>query len=204
MKVENFRSVLIKEEYFKDNSDFIKMLDEGEVDKQGRRNYIFIELKFKDNRLLVPLRTKLGSPNRLFGTIGFAVPSKNKPLAGLDYRYILIVNDEKYLEFQEQLEIPRSQQRILENNYKTIEYEAISYVKKYIACAIKNREEKEALFKESSLQNFNDELGVNEGRRLRIKELEMKNKKIKDKDKDQKIVEKEIAVESNSDIKKIK
>ena len=50
--------------------------------------------------------------------------------------------------------------------------------------------QREALYRESSLQNFDEELGVNEGRRLRGEEL--KNKKAKNKEKQ---IAKEIAVE---------
>lgn len=195
MKNNNFRSALIKQQYFINNSHYIKMLDEGDVDKQGRRNYLFIEVKYKNNRILVPLRTKLGEANRPFGVIGFKVPSKSKPLAGLDYRYSLVVNNENYIEMQEQIEIPNSQQKILENNYSVIENEVINYIEGYIACAIKKRETREPLYRESSLQNFNEELGVNEGRRLRAEELE--RKKGTSNKKNDKIIEKEVALDSN-------
>jgi hypothetical protein len=200
MENKSFRTVLIKKKYFIEKSHFVKMLDPDEVDKQVNRNYLFIEVKFKNNRLLIPLRTNLGNPNRAFGVIGFAVHSKSKPLAGLDYRYILIVNDEKYLDFQEKLKIPRSQQNSIANNYDQIEDEAIKYVQDYIPCAIKNRAEREPKYRESSLQNFNNELGVIEGRILREKELELKKLKQKyrkDKEKKSENVIEEAAIESD-------
>lgn len=190
MENKNFKSALIKEQYFIRNSNYVKMLDEFDVEKQGRRNYLFIEVKYENNRILVPLRTNLGEAKRAFGIIGFKVPSKSRPLAGLDYRYSLIVNNESDIDIQEQLNIPNSQQKILEENYDVIEKEVINYLKGYIACAIKNRVQREALYRESSLQNFDEELGVNEGRRLRGEEL--KNKKAKNKEKQ---IAKEIAVE---------
>lgn len=171
---QGFRNVLIKRDYFEENSDFIKMLDGGNVDKQKERNYLFIEVQYKNNTLLVPLRRNLGNPCRPFGVIGFAVPCASRPLAGLDYRYILIVNDSEYLDFQERLDIPRPQRYIIADNYNQIELEVIQYVEGYIAYAIKNRATREPLYRESSLQNFNKELGILEGRILRQRELEAK------------------------------
>lgn len=160
MYAEGFRSVVIDEQYFKDNRNFEKMLDPTKIDKQGRRVYIFIEVLFKNNRLLIPLRTNLGCAKRVFGIIGFSVPSKKKELAGLDYRYTLIINDDKYIKFQHQLNIPILQKEIIKKNYNQIETEIIEYVEGYIKVAKKSRERRDPKYRESALHNFHKELGI--------------------------------------------
>lgn len=174
----NFRGVFIKEEFFKEHSDFKKILDLGDTAKQSRRSYIFLEIEYKNNKLFIPLRTKLRDPVRKFGVIGFSVPSKDKPLAGLDYRHILIVNDSKYIEVPSEPRIPKSQRKIIEDNYNKIQNEAISYIEGYVRAAIKGREEKEPKYRESVLHNFHEELGVLAGKKERQEKLKSKKNNI--------------------------
>lgn len=175
MDKNTFGGLFIKEEYFKENSHFEKMLDHGDTVKQSKRKYIFLKVKYGENNLYIPLRTNLGNPIRRFGVIGFKVPSETKPLAGLDYRYILIVNENKYIEVPEGPKIPKSQMDIIDSNYRKIEKEVISYVNGYVKAAIKHRERLEPKYRESALHNFHKELGVIEGRKKREEKLKIKN-----------------------------
>lgn len=163
-RTKNINYVFIKEDYFIKNSKFTKMLDPGNEKKQSKRGYLFIELEYENNKIYVPLRNNLGPENRPFGKIGFQVPSSERPDAGLDYRYILIVNDNSFIEQVETQKIPNSQYNIIFNNYETICNEVISYIEKFVKVAIKNRIDKEALFRESSLINFTKELKIDEKR----------------------------------------
>lgn len=174
----NFRGIFIKEEFFKEHSDFKKLLDLGDTAKQSRRSYIFLEIEYKNNKLFIPLRTNLGDPVRKFGVIGFSVPSKDKPLAGLDYRHILIINDSKYIEVPSEPRIPKSQRKIIDDNYNKIQSEAISYIEGYVKTAIKGREEKEPKYRESVLHNFHEELGVLAGKKERQEKLKSKKNNI--------------------------
>ncbi len=101
----------------------------------------------------------MGQPSRPFGKIGYSVPSQSKPKAGLDYRYMMIINDMKYLRFDKP-RISNRQISIIENGYTTIEKEAIEYINSYIRVARKNRVDRTARFRESSLMNFHKELGI--------------------------------------------
>ena len=83
----------------------------------------------------------------------------NKPKAGLDYRYIMIINDTKYIRFDTP-RITNRQSSTIEHNYHIIENEAIEYIKSYIRVAQKGRVDKTARFRESSLINFHKELGI--------------------------------------------
>ena len=114
--------VFIKEQYFKDHLHFVKMLDVGNSDKQSKRKYIFLNVRYDNNNLFIPLRTSLGNPNKKFGKIGFSVPSKSRPNAGLDYRYILIINDFKYIEFPKSQKISNSQYKTISKNYVEFPY----------------------------------------------------------------------------------
>lgn len=150
------------------------MLDAGDTKKQSQRNYVFLKVEYNNNKLFIPLRTELGDPVRKFGVIGFSVPSQSKPNAGLDYRYILIINNENYIETPAQIKIPISQQKIIADNFQKITNDVISYVKGYVSAAIKELAEIKPKYKESSLLNFNEELGVLEGRKERSEKIKFK------------------------------
>lgn len=160
--IQNIECVFLKEEYFILHSQHSKMLDPGHIQKQSKRSYLYVKVKYEGNNLFIPLRKNLGKAVRAFGKIGYSVPSIEKPNAGLDYRYILIVNEEKYIEHPVTLRIPKAQYKIICDNYKTIEKEALAYVNGYVKTAIKDRVEKEAKYRESSLLNFHDELKIAE------------------------------------------
>lgn len=150
----------IREEYFKKNTDFVRMLDAGNASKQSKRTHICVLIEINDNKFYVPLRNYLGNEVRKFGRIGHAVPSKKRKDAGLDYRYTLIVNDEAYIELQTELKIPESQYRKILNEYETIIEEFKVYLNGFLKAAKKKRIEKEPLYRESSLINFKNELGL--------------------------------------------
>ena len=78
----------------------------------------------------------------------------------MDYRYALIVNDDKYIELQTQRKIPESQYRRIKTDYEKIQREFYTYLNGYIKAARKKRNEKEPLYRESSLVNFGVELGL--------------------------------------------
>lgn len=158
-KMTDIRYCYIYEKFYADNPNLVKTLDVGDPLKHNVRTHLCINVKFQNNSILIPLRKNLGNPNRKFGRIGFSVPSKSKPNAGLDYRYIMIINDSQYIRF----DVPRisnSQIKIIENNYKTIEKEAIDYIKAYVRVARKGRVSMTARFRESSLVNFHNELNI--------------------------------------------
>lgn len=150
----------IKEQYFRDHADFKKMLDTGNFVKQSKRTHLCISFIYNGNTVYVPLRNNLGLAIRPYGKIGYPVPSKKRPKAGLDYRYSLIINDNKYIEYPDIQKIPDSQADVLNNNYEIIKDEVFKYIQKYIKAAMKNRIHKEPLFRESCLINFHKELGI--------------------------------------------
>ena len=151
----------IREEYFKENSTFVKLLDAGNTDKQSKRTHLCVLIELNSNKFYVPLRNNLGDEIRKFGRIGHSVPSNKRKDAGLDYRYTLIVNDDAYIELQTEQKIPESQYRKILNEYETITEEFKVYLNGFLKAAKKKRIEKEPLYRESSLINFKNELGLN-------------------------------------------
>lgn len=149
----------IAKEYYVDKPNLEKILDIDDCTKHSARTHLCLNIKYNQNNVLIPLRKNLGAADRLFGKIGYPVPSKSKPNAGLDYRYIMIINDERYLNFDKP-RISNKQIYTIENNYDTIEKESIEYINSYIRVARKKRTKKTARFRESSLINFHKELGV--------------------------------------------
>lgn len=149
----------ILDSYYEDYPDLVKILDVDDESKHNVRTHLCLSIKYLGNTILIPLRKNLGAPIRPYGKIGFPVPSQSKPYAGLDYRYIMIVNDNKYLRYDAP-RITRRQQSIISDNYETIEKEAIDYMRSYIRAAKKNRVERTARFRESSLINFHSELQI--------------------------------------------
>ena len=76
---------------------------------------------------------------RPFGRIGFSVPSKSKPKAGLDYRYMMIIEDRKYIRFDAP-RISNKQITTIDTNYSIIEAQALEYLNSYIRVAKKKGE----------------------------------------------------------------
>lgn len=68
----------IREEYFKKNSSFVKMLDAGNTDKQSKRTHVCVLIEANNNKFYVPLRNNLGDEVRKFGRIGHSVPSQKR------------------------------------------------------------------------------------------------------------------------------
>lgn len=150
----------IKEQYFIDNSHFVKMLDPGNTAKQSQRTHLCVKVSSNGNDFYLPLRNNLGADVRKFGRIGHAVPAQGRPYAGIDYRYALIVNDLSYIEIPKQRRIPNSQYQKLITDFSTIEIEFEQYLTGFVKAAKKNRVDREALYRESSLINFLNELGL--------------------------------------------
>lgn len=161
--MSNIQYCYIKEQYYVDNPNLIKILDIGDSSKHDIRTHVCLNIKFLDNSILIPLRKNSGDANRKFGKIGFLVPSKSKPKAGLDYRYIMVINNPQYIRYDVP-KISKSQITIIDNAYNTIEKEAIEYITSYIRVANKGRVEQTARFRESSLINFHNELHILESR----------------------------------------
>lgn len=157
--MDSIQYCYISNEYYNIHDKLVKILDIDDDNKHELRTHLCLNINYNNNNILIPLRKNLGKPERKFGRIGFAVPSESKPLAGLDYRYIMIINNNDYLKFDKPL-IPLSQTNKIEDFYDTIEKEAIEYIESFIKVARKNRVDKTSRFKESSLVNFYTELDI--------------------------------------------
>lgn len=155
-----FTLCYIKRSYFEAHRDFIKVLDIGNAGKQSKRTHLCIEIELNQNAFYIPLRNNLGAEIRKFGRIGHSVPSEKRINAGLDFRYVLIVNDPTYIELQTEKKIPSSQYRRIQKDYHLIQSEFEVYLRGYKKAAKKGRIEKEPLYRESSLINFHKELGL--------------------------------------------
>jgi len=146
----------IKKEYFEEHKDYIKLLDTGHSNKQSKRAHMCILIEQDNNKYFIPLRNNLGKDIRVYGRIGHLVPSIKRPNAGLDYRYTLIINEEKYIEYPNEQRIPDSQIKIIDREMANIINEFNVYIKGFKKCVRKKRELKEPLYKESSLLNFRE------------------------------------------------
>lgn len=152
----------INEQYFIDNAHFAKMLDSGNTLKQSHRTHLCIKLTVNANTFFVPLRNNLGPDVRKFGRIGHSIPAHQRPNAGLDYRYALIVNNTNYIEIPKLQRIPNRQYQKLTEDIGTIQAEFEQYLNGFIKAALKNRIHFEPLYRESSLINFLTELGIHQ------------------------------------------
>ncbi|MBD5454456.1 MAG: hypothetical protein HDR30_09110 [Lachnospiraceae bacterium] len=155
-----FTLCYVKKSYFEEHQDFIKVLDVGNVNKQSKRTHLCIKIELDENSFYIPLRNNLGAEIRKFGRIGHSVPSEKRKNAGLDFRYVLIVNNPIYIEVQTERKIPASQYKCIQRDYNLIRAEFEIYLRGYRKAAQKNRIEKEPLYRESSLINFHKELGI--------------------------------------------
>lgn len=148
----------IKKQYFIDNSHFVKMLDPGNTAKQSHRTYLCLLISLNGLPFYIPLRNNLGDEVRVYGRIGHSIPSKGRPKAGLDFRYALIIDDNKYIEVPSARRIPSSQYDKIASDILTIESEFERYLSGFIKAAKKGRIDREPLYRESSLINFLDSL----------------------------------------------
>ncbi len=63
----------IREEYFKANASFQKMLDTGNAAKQSKRTHLCLKIESAEYKFYIPLRNNLGAEIRKYGRIGHAV-----------------------------------------------------------------------------------------------------------------------------------
>ena len=146
----------IKEQYFIDHSDFEKMLDPNNTEKQSKRTFVCVPVQLYGKTFYIPLRNSLGNPLKKYGVIGHSVPSTKRPDAGLDYRYSLLIEDSKYIEQHVSRKLPDVQYNKIQNDYQTIVSEYSVYLKGFIKACYKNRIHWEPLYRESSLINYKD------------------------------------------------
>jgi len=150
----------IRKAYFEEHPNYIKMLDPGNTEKQSKRTHLCVKITIDSNHYYIPLRNNLGDAVKKFGRIGHAVPSAKRQNAGLDYRYALVINDDKYIELQKEIKIPNSQYKCIKKDLDAIRKEFEIYLRGYIKSAKKGRNEKEPLYRESSLINFISDLDI--------------------------------------------
>ena len=158
-KMQEIKYGYIIDKYYKDHPGLIKILDIDDSTKHNIRTHLCLNIEIHKNSILVPLRKNLGAAIRPYGKIGYSVPSKSKPNAGLDYRYTMIISDKKYIQIDTP-RIPSKQIKIISSNYDTIEKEVMEYINSFITKAKKGRINRTARFRESSLINYYSELGI--------------------------------------------
>ena len=74
----------IRENYFKDNPSFQKVLDTGDTAKQSRRTHLCLLIESSGNKFFIPLRNNLGAEIRKYGRIGHAITSEKRKNGGID------------------------------------------------------------------------------------------------------------------------
>lgn len=154
----NVNYCYIQKSYFESHGNLINLLDPGDFEKQSHRLYICINIKIDGINYCIPLRNRLGNEIRKFGRIGYSVPSRTRPEAGLDFRYALVIQDAKYIIPMTEPRIPNSQTRKINNEYYNIVKEFQIYINNFKKNARKHRLEIEPLFRCSSLINYTDEI----------------------------------------------
>lgn len=169
----------LNKKYFEENSHFKNMLDENNIQKQVKRPYVYVSIKVRDNNFLLPLRSNLNHPN------GFHAPSSKSANAGIDYSHALILPESSYI--KNRTDLDREQYDYIKDNYDTIKSGFASYLKDYIRKEKKGIAHKVGKFKNSTLLNFNEELGL-------VKKLEKSNEK------DKKEIQEKIKVQDKVEI----
>lgn len=161
--------VHLNREYFEENSHFKNMLDENKVPKQVKRPYVYMKVRVEDKDFLLPLRSNLNHPN------GFHAPSSKSANAGIDYSHALILPDRSYIKNRTHLD--REQYNYIRDNYEPIKNGFGSYLKDYIRKEKQGVAHKIGKFKNSTLVNFNEELGL-----VKKQELSKENTKLQGKE----------------------
>ena len=154
--MQNFDCVFIKESFFIANKNYIEMLDYDNSNKQSHRNYIYLAFSFNDNNFFVPFRTNTPKLNK--SGIIFPLPTKTRPYACLDYRKILIINNNDYI--IKHINVPNAQLKTINANKPKIYKEVENYINGYIKAVLKNRHLTDPKYKFSTLHNFHKELNL--------------------------------------------
>ena len=153
----NYKLVFVKSEYFQNH--VLEEALKSEKKDEFNRPYAFLSIKYKNNNIFVPIRSKILAVQP-FGIIGYSIPSDERRDAGLDYRKLLIINDLEYIEFPSYEKIPNSQKKIIDKDISTIQAQVVDYIKGYEKSFNKNRTKKDGKYKFSTLCNYHKELGL--------------------------------------------
>lgn len=146
------------EQKFSDPDQILDKL-KSKNDREARA-YVLLRIFFEGNTYLVPLKKDIsGNPPQWADKISYPVPNTKKTNAGLDFRKMLIVNDESFYRIDE-ARISSSQKKIIQDNFEEIKGRAIAYIKDFKKAAARDRNKKTPLYKLSALNNFLDELGI--------------------------------------------
>ncbi|AJI09090.1 hypothetical protein [Bacillus cereus] len=165
--------VHLDRKYFEENSHFKNMLDENNVPKQIKRPYVYVKVRVEDKDFLLPLRSNLNHPN------GFHAPSSKSANAGIDYSHALILPNRSYIKNRTHLD--REQYNYIRDNYETIKTGFGSYLKDYIRKEKQGVAYKIGKFKNSTLLNFNEELGLVKEQKHSNEELQKTEESKEDK-----------------------
>lgn len=154
--MQNFDCVFIEKDFFLTNKHYVEMLDFSDSNKQSHRSYIYLAFSFNDNNFFVPFRSN--PPKCNINGITFPLPTNTRPYACLDYRKILIINNNRYI--KKHTNIPNAQLNIINTNKPKIYKEVESYINGYIKAVNKNRHLIDPKYKFSTLHNFHKELNL--------------------------------------------
>ena len=144
---------MIKPSYFTDHFYLQEVL------KKNSRLYLGLILEVNDNKCFIPLRSQINIQPKL-RKAGFHLPTENRPYAGLDYRKLLIINDESYVEVQKKVKIPNVQKEKIYNSIDLICLAVNRYINTYIKETLRERSEGHIHYKYSTLKNFHSELNL--------------------------------------------
>jgi hypothetical protein len=161
---EKIEYVFLLNSFFEREFDDPKQLLDSAKGKKDRETRVYVCLKFEyeRNTYLIPLKKDLGSSlltNSYYKDAYYPVPSKAKPKAGLDFRKIIVANDESHYRI-DKARISAGQRKIMQDNFETIKDLAIKYINGFIKAAKKNRHKTDSYYNFSALSNFLEELGV--------------------------------------------
>uniref|UniRef100_UPI003F49364D hypothetical protein n=1 Tax=Niallia taxi TaxID=2499688 RepID=UPI003F49364D len=163
-QAEKIEYVFLLNSFFEREFDDPKQLLDKFKGKDAReaRVYVCLKFEYETNTFLIPLKKDLGSSllkNPYYKDVYYPVPSSSKPEAGLDFRKIIIANDESQYRVDE-ARISAGQRKIMQDNFETIKSLAIKYINGFKKAAKKNRHKKDSYYNFSALSNFLEELGV--------------------------------------------
>jgi len=128
-----------------------------EVLHKDTRLYLGIILEIAACKCFVPFRSNLPLEPK-FKKARFLLPTANKPQAGLDYRKLLLLNDDKYIQIQQSVLISHAQKKRIDENYELITKEVSSYIQKYMREFKRGRASRNFLYQFSTLKNYHREL----------------------------------------------
>ena len=151
----NFNFCKISPSYFQAFPELVR-----EADLKETRLYFGVCININDNNCFIPFESNLHDHPYLRQHSQYLLPSSTRPNGGLNLEKCLIINELQYVIPVPDPQIASSQYKKLIAEQEIVRNKLELYINKFVKACEKKREDKEYIFKFSTVHQFKEELGL--------------------------------------------